>query len=181
MKNYPLKIRSKRKINEKTFLFGFDISGADFTAKAGQFVNVKINKTNYPLLRRPFSVSNISEDELFIMFDIRGEGTEMLSQKETGDEVEILGALGNGFRIEDTFDTAVFIAGGIGSAPFPFLSYALKSKEIFSFVGAGAESDLITEGLPNLQISTDDGSRGFKGNVVEHFASEYSELKNRDL
>ncbi|NOX17768.1 MAG: dihydroorotate dehydrogenase electron transfer subunit, partial [Chlorobi bacterium] len=30
-------------------------------------------------------------------------------------------------------------------------------------------------------ISTDDGSRGFKGNVVEHFASEYSELKNRDL
>jgi dihydroorotate dehydrogenase electron transfer subunit len=142
---------------------------------------VKINKSNYPLLRRPFSISNISENEMFIMFDVRGEGTELLAGKKIGEEVQILGALGNGFTIADDFETAIFIAGGIGSAPFPFLSNELKDKEIVTFVGARSEKDLIAEGLENVRISTDDGSAGFKGNVVEHFASEFSEIGGKRI
>jgi len=181
LKNFPLKIKSKKKISEKTFLIGFDISDVGFSAKAGQFVNIKINKTNYPLLRRPFSISNIEEDELFILFDVRGEGTALLSEKSTGDEIDLLGPLGNGFMIDDEFDAAVFLAGGIGSAPFPFLGNELKKKEIIAFAGARSKKDLITEGLINPQISTDDGSFGFKGNVVEHFISEFDGLRKKNI
>ncbi len=181
MKNYPLKIKSNTRINEKTFLLGFDISDGGFTAVPGQFVNVKINKTNYPLLRRPFSISDLKDEELFIMFDVRGEGTKMLAQKNIGEEVDILGPLGSGFNIKDDFDLAVIIAGGIGAAPFPFLMKSLEDKKIVSFVGARNESDLITSGILNTIVSTDDGSAGFHGNVVQSLSSEFHNYEGKKI
>ncbi len=134
----------------------------------GQFLNIKVSHTTQPLLRRPFSVCDVEGDFFYIMFNIFGEGTRLLASKQKGEKIDLLGPLGNGFNLDDDYDTAVLVAGGLGAAPFPFVSRLIKEKKkIFSFVGGRTRRDVITYGLENISIATDDGSRGFAGNVVD--------------
>jgi dihydroorotate dehydrogenase electron transfer subunit len=136
--------------------------------KPGEFLNVKVSDTIYPLLRRPFSICDVEGDFIYLMFNILGEGTKILSQKHPGDTVDILGPLGHGFQIDGDYDTAVIVAGGLGAAPFPFLTRVIGNKKnIYTFIGGRTQKDVITYGMKNILISTDDGSVGFKANVVE--------------
>jgi len=59
--------------------------------KPGQFCNIKVSETDYPLLRRPFSICEVDGNYLHFMFDVHGEGTRILSSKIIGDEIDILG------------------------------------------------------------------------------------------
>jgi len=134
----------------------------------GQFYNIKVSDSNFPLLRRPFSISDVEDDILTFMFDIHGEGTKLLSLKKKGDYIDLIGPLGNGFILNDDFDTAVIVAGGLGSAPFPlFLKKLSMGKNVISFVGGRSLNNVITWKLRNINIATDDGSAGFHGNVVQ--------------
>lgn len=134
----------------------------------GQFLNIKVSNSYYPLLRRPFSVCDVEGDYIYIMFNIYGEGTKILANKAPGDLVDILGPLGVGFNLDDDYDTAIIAAGGLGAAPFPYLTRKLKGKKkIFSYIGGRTYKDVVTFGMNNISIATDDGSLGYKGNVVE--------------
>jgi dihydroorotate dehydrogenase electron transfer subunit len=102
------------------------------------------------------------------MFNIMGEGTSILAQKSIGSEIDIIGPLGHGFNLDGNFDTAVIVAGGLGAAPFPYLTRLLnKTKKIISFIGGKSKEDVITYKFINVHVSTDDGSMEFKGNVVQ--------------
>lgn len=150
--------------------------------KPGQFLNIRVSESIFPLLRRPFSICDVDGEYIYILFNIFGEGTKILSHKKIGDNIDILGPLGNGFNPEDDFDTAIIVAGGLGSAPFPFLTRLLKKKkEIFSFVGGRTKNDVITYNFLNVLTATDDGSLGFKGNVVQLLEKNLSELKKKRL
>lgn len=150
--------------------------------KPGQFLNIRVSETVFPLLRRPFSVCDVDGDFIFIMFNIFGEGTKILSHKHKGDTIDILGPLGNGFNIDDDFETAVIVAGGLGAAPFPYLTRVLKNKfEVFSFVGGRSKNDVIIYNLLNVKTATDDGSLGYSGNVVQLFEENLSSIKNKKL
>jgi dihydroorotate dehydrogenase electron transfer subunit len=136
--------------------------------KPGQFLNIRVSENVFPLLRRPFSICDVEGDNIFLMFNIMGEGTKILARKKTGDSIDILGPLGNGFNLVGKFSTAIIVAGGLGSAPFPFVTRNLKmEKNILSFVGGRTGDDVITYGLENILTSSDDGSVGFNGNVVQ--------------
>ncbi len=136
--------------------------------KPGQFLNIRVSETMYPLLRRPFSVSDVEGDYFYLMFNIYGEGTKILARKHFGDPVDILGPLGNGFNLEGDYDTAIIVAGGLGAAPFPYVIRALEGKKnIKCFIGGRTYKDVITHGMKNVSIATDDGSMGYKGNVVD--------------
>jgi dihydroorotate dehydrogenase electron transfer subunit len=146
--------------------------------RPGEFVNVKVTETVYPLLRRPFSICDVEGDYIYLMFNIFGEGTKMLAQKKKGDTLDLLGPLGKGFSYDDDFDTAVIVAGGLGAAPFPFLTRRLKDeKKMISFIGGRTLKDVITHGLQNIHIATDDGSKGLKGNVVDLLRKNLDVLK----
>lgn len=153
------------------------------TIQPGQFLNVKVSETIFPLLRRPFSVCDVEGESLFLMFNILGEGTKLLAKKHIGDIVDILGPLGNGFNLDENFETAVIVAGGLGSAPFPYFIRKLnRTKKVKCFVGGRTSHDVIQYGMKNVSVSTDDGSIGFKGNVVnllekELAKEEYSKAK----
>lgn len=143
--------------------------------KPGQFCNIKVSETDYPLLRRPFSICEVDEEYLHFMFDVHGEGTRILADKIIGDEIDILGPLGNGFTLNGDYSTAIIIAGGIGVAPFPYLIKQLpKEKEVHSFIGGRSKENIIEYELKNLSVSTDDGSLGFHGNVIDLFKKEVS-------
>jgi len=133
----------------------------------GQFLNIRVSETTFPLLRRPFSICDVDGENIFLMFNIFGEGTKILAHKHKGDLVDILGPLGKGFNFEGNYETAIIVAGGLGAAPFPFLTRKIKNqKKILSFVGGRTKNDVITYGLENCILSSDDGSVGFNGNVV---------------
>ncbi|MEJ2617039.1 MAG: dihydroorotate dehydrogenase electron transfer subunit [Ignavibacteriaceae bacterium] len=90
------------------------------TVKPGQFLNVLVTKAYYPLLRRPFSVCDVEEDYFYLMFNIFGEGTRLLSRMHPGDLIDVLGPLGNGFNLDEDYETAVIVAGGLGTGSLGF-------------------------------------------------------------
>lgn len=174
-------VESVEKIQENIFIlkaFSPQIASA---IKPGQFCNLKVSETDFPLLRRPFSISDVDGDYISFMFNKHGEGTRILSEKRNGDVIDILAPLGNGFTYEDDYDTAVMIGGGLGAAPFPFLTRRLKNKKIVTLIGGRNEKDVTGWGLKNVFYSTDDGSIGFKGNVVELLISKMNDLKDSEI
>lgn len=175
-------IAEKIELGQNIFLFKIFCPEISNTAEPGQFVNLRINESYFPLLRRPFSVCDVSGDYIYILFSPFGEGTKQLSQKSVGDNIDTMGPLGKGFNYTADYDTAVIVAGGLGSAPFPLITRKIKSKkEIMSFVGGRTNKDVITYGMENVLTATDDGSEGFKGTVVELLAAKEDELRSKKL
>ncbi|MDX6505532.1 MAG: dihydroorotate dehydrogenase electron transfer subunit [Gaiellaceae bacterium] len=77
------------------------------------------------LLPRPMSVCLAPPGELAFLIDPVGPGTRALCQLSPGDRLGILGPLGNGFRLD--VERPLLVGGGIGVAPFPYLSERLGS------------------------------------------------------
>ena len=145
--------------------------------KPGQFLNIRVSENTFPLLRRPFSICDVEGENIFLMFNILGEGTKILSHKHKGDLIDILGPLGNGFNLEGDYKTAIIVAGGLGAAPFPYVTREIKNqKSIMSFVGGRTKQDVISYGMENLILSSDDGSIGYKGNVVQSLENNLDKI-----
>ena len=75
------------------------------------------------LLPRPMSLCFAPRGELAFLIDPIGPGTRAICAVDPGDELQVLGPLGNGFRLE--LDRPLLVGGGIGIAPLPYLSEAL--------------------------------------------------------
>jgi NAD(P)H-flavin reductase len=75
------------------------------------------------LLPRPMSLCFAPRGELAFLIDPIGPGTRAICALEPGMELQVLGPLGNGFRLE--LDRPLLVGGGIGMAPLPYLSEAL--------------------------------------------------------
>lgn len=103
-------IIDNKKISEQMYLL--EIEG-QFQGKAGQFYMIKIGE--YPLLRRPISIFEITDNSIKFLYRISGEGTELLTKKINGEEINIQGPYGNGFP--DIEGKIALVGGGIGTAP----------------------------------------------------------------
>jgi dihydroorotate dehydrogenase electron transfer subunit len=76
------------------------------------------------LLPRPMSLCLAPPGELAFLIDPIGPGTTSLASLDRGDRIGVLGPLGNGFRLE--VRRPLLVGGGIGIAPLPYLSKALR-------------------------------------------------------
>ena len=76
------------------------------------------------VLPRPMSLCQAPQGELAFLLDPVGPGTKALAELEPGDRLHVFGPLGNGFRLDVA--RPLLVGGGIGVAPFPFLSEALE-------------------------------------------------------
>lgn len=145
-------------------------------AHPGQFVMVRVSNQSLPLLRRPFGIHDRDVETLDILFQRTGLGTDILSRKEVGESLDLLGPLGHGFSCDDRTrgKTAVLIGGGRGIAPLFFLARKLDGKgtAVKVLYGGKTKADLPLiekfedRGL-SLRCSTDDGSFGHHGLVTE--------------
>ena len=96
------------------------------SVQPGQFITVRCGDFT---LRRPLSVHRVSDrGEIALLFKVAGKGTLWLSQRRTGDGIDILGPLGNGFNIEPGVKNLLLVAGGIGIAPLVFLMQHASSQ-----------------------------------------------------
>lgn len=148
-------------------------------AKAGQFIGV-FPKDKSTLLPRPISICKVREDgkALRIVYRIAGQGTREFSHLKEGDEVQILGPLGNGFPVAEGIGKRIFLmGGGIGIPPMVELAKELKklagekndNTVIQTIVGYRDEETFLSEELSKygeVYIATEDGSVGTKGNVM---------------
>jgi dihydroorotate dehydrogenase electron transfer subunit len=75
------------------------------------------------LLPRPMSVCLASRKELAFLIDPIGPGTRALCALRPGERIGVLGPLGKGFRLD--VQRPLLVGGGIGVAPFPYLSHRL--------------------------------------------------------
>jgi dihydroorotate dehydrogenase electron transfer subunit len=94
-------------------------------ARPGQFAMLQAEPSRC-FLARALSIANELEERVSFMVAPIGEGTQELCDLVPGDDVWVLGPLGNGFDLEEMTGgpgRLVIVAGGIGAAPFPlFLS-----------------------------------------------------------
>jgi len=164
----------------------FEVPAAYLAAGPGQFVMLRVDMRQDPLLGRPFSIYSVQKNgssvRCSVLYRVVGKMTDLLSGKVPGDSIFTLGPLGRGFDLSRNFDKAVLIAGGTGIAPISFLSEALRktgNPEAVLYYGAKSEQDLIgleylDAGLaaPALRICTEDCSRGEQGLVTELLARD---------
>lgn len=148
-------------------------------AVPGQFVNVKCSEGLNTLLRRPISICDVDrENNTFdIVFQIKGIGTEYLSQKVTGMEVDIIGPLGNPFTISPEYKRIAVVGGGIGIFPLLNLLKESKGDAKSAFLGFRSKDLIVLEdqfkkATDKLFISTDDGSYGYNGLITDLLEEE---------
>jgi dihydroorotate dehydrogenase electron transfer subunit len=152
-------------------------------ARPGQFIMLRVHTDTDPLLRRPISISAAGPRGIEILFKIRGSGTERMAAWPIGHTVDIIGPLGNGFMPPGPAQQICLVAGGIGVAPLIGLARWLILNRpdcaVHMLIGAGscADSDAFEPFAPEgcaLHISTDDGSRGRQGTVIDMLTADFS-------
>jgi dihydroorotate dehydrogenase electron transfer subunit len=156
-------------VADNTFLLEFHSPEIAKVAAPGQFVNIKVDRSFNPLLRRPMSICDVEGERVRVLFNVVGRGTSILARRIPNEKLDILGPLGIGFSLSNSFDTAIIVGGGLGAAPFPFLTRALQraKKKVYTFIGARSAKQLTVGGLENTCIATDDGSEGYHGTVID--------------
>lgn len=146
-------------------------------------------------LRRPFSLAGRTDGPDGVRLELIqrtvGVGTNWLAQLKAGDHVDIVGPLGNRFRLPEADEVALLVGGGVGIPPMLYLAQRLAGRKGIAFCGALTRDLLpftITDDAPpptidgidplyniaefarhgvGAVITTDDGSYGYRGFVTQ--------------
>lgn len=136
-------------------------------AKPGQFVSFYCEDKSQ-FLPRPISICEIDKMQGLLRFVYRvvGKGTKEFSNKQVGEEITMLGPLGNGFCLEGK--KVLILGGGIGIPPMLELAKQLQAQKQI-ILGYRDTIFLEKEFQPygEVYISTEDGSIGTKGTVLD--------------
>lgn len=137
--------------------------------KPGQFFMIKTLDNSF-LLPRPLSVNDVSGGRIIFLYRAQGAGTLRISTMRAGDELQLLGPLGNGFDISELQGRTAVIGGGIGIAPLLYL-IKLLGKKADAYLGFKDFSYAVGEFEKyacNTTVVTEDGSIGKKGLVTDY-------------
>lgn len=170
------RILSREEISPGIFELVLQAPQIAAAAGPGQFVDLYLNDPSR-LLPRPVSLCDFSPEDGTIRLVYRvtvrgaGSGTQLLSTYAAGDLLDVVGPLGNGFQVPEDGDICL-VGGGIGIPPMIGLGKRIASaggnviyvlgyrdSELFLAKEAAAYGALI--------LSTDDGSAGVHGTVVD--------------
>lgn len=142
-----------------------------YSAAAGQFFMLR-SWGAFPLLSRPISVHDKDGDTLSFLYEVRGEGTKLLSGLAAGEKVEIFGPLGAGFPTDEIKGKVAVVSGGIGIAPLLLTVKSLRECDISLFAGfreTSYELDAFKPYVNTIAVATDSGKEGKKGFVTQLF------------
>ena len=141
-------------------------------ARPGQFVHLRLTDLLDPLLRRPLSIAdcNAADGTLTLIYRVVGRGTVLMTKLQPGDTIDCMGPLGNGFTL--TGQRPLLVGGGMGLAPLVMLAKAFCSQPATILMGGRNEQELFWPNMyagvcPNIHITTDDGSIGYRGFTID--------------
>ena len=177
-----------RQVADETWRLRFRCPAIASKIKPGQFVMLKLNDLNDPLIGRPLAMYDLQQDEngnvtdIDVIYLVKGNLTTRLVRFHPGQQLDVWGPLGNGF-VPVTTRHLIMVAGGIGQTPF--LSLAREYLGTYDYGRNCPRADQVTfcygaqhagrlacvqdfEQLGvHTRICTDDGSAGFHGLVTE--------------
>lgn len=111
------------------------LSAPGWTCKPGQFVMLRPVHWGPDLIwPRPFSVCDVSDAGLRILFQTVGRGTQRLAGLTPGQKVTVWGPLGRWFRIDENRPNLI-LAGGVGIAPFVMLARRERTDNLSMLFG----------------------------------------------
>lgn len=166
-KKLTAKVRSQKEIAPGIYDMWMETALLD-TARPGQFIAI-YPRDKSTLLPRPISICEVKKGMLRIVYRVQGKGTGEFSAYVPGENIEILGNLGNGFPMEKAEGKrALLLGGGIGIPPLLELAKRLPSN---TTVAAGYRDSrfFLKEDIEKYALffgASEDGSAGTKGNVL---------------
>ncbi len=169
----------REEVGTQTWILWFEVPELAESIQPGEFLMIGVHPpTALAFLKRPFSVCDAADGRIAFMVRAYGLGTAQMARLRIGDEFELLGPLGCGFRLEPGGARVVMIAGGVGLAPFYLLARQLKALPRPSetvLVYGERTREALTRGVSSFPffdrvvLHTDDGSAGEAGSVLEGF------------
>ena len=182
-----MKIQTKAELLEKIKLkddiYHFKVKAPEIVkdANPGNFIEIRVSNSTAPFLRRPISIYNMDKDLgiLEFIFQLKGEGTKILSLKKVGEEIDIIGPLGFGTFKYEKYKNMAIIGGGIGVFPLYELSKCAKNegKNVYTYLGFRSKEFVVLENefknvSNELTITTDDGTYGKKGFAINFLKND---------
>lgn len=170
------KLLQKEKLSEGIYKFSVKAPEVAKEARPGQFLEIRVIENITPLLRRPISIYNVNKEEGIVefIFQVKGQGTDLLSKREVGEEIDIVGPLGYGVFKYEQYKNIAIIGGGIGTFPLYELAKNAKKdeKEVNIYLGFRNKDFVVLENefknvSNKLTITTDDGSYANKGFAID--------------
>jgi len=147
----------------------------------GQFVSIKCGEG--PLFRRPFSMASAKNGRIDLIYRVFGKGTLWLSNRKTGNKLDVMGPLGRGFDKEAS-SSPILVAGGSGIASLSCLAQKLKPGILF--YGTKTAKEIICLDYFSgwkIKLATEDGTAGSTGLVTDilsgFLASKKKQLPGR--
>ena len=170
MKNSIFEIVSNRPLTSTVFEMVLKGDTSPITA-SGQFVNIALEGL---YLRRPISVCDIRGDELVLIYKVVGKGTEQMSRMSSGEKLDLLTGLGNGYDLSLSGERPLMLGGGVGVPPMYMAARLLREmgKEVSVILGFNTKDEIFYEeefkalGC-KVYVATADGSYGTKGFVTD--------------
>jgi len=173
LKQVSASIISNSEVMPGVYLIWLESPQVASEAKPGQFVMVRCGEGSEHLLRRPFSIHRLDNNKLALLFTVVGKGTHWLAQCRAGNNMDLLGPLGNGYSIQPDWHNLLFLAGGIGIAPLCFLAEKALNQgcSVRLLLGASTATQLYPRHLlpaeAELIITTEDGTAGREGLITD--------------
>ncbi len=140
MRRIHSKVLANRKIAPLQYSLILEAPTIAREIRPGQFLHIRCSDTLDPLLRRPFSIHRLGRRTVEILYKVVGRGSEILSKRKTGEYIDVIGPLGNGFDLRQITNRAastgkrtplagrhqpqiaILVAGGMGVAPLVALA-----------------------------------------------------------
>lgn len=180
-------VKENYRIHSNYSLLKLTLDGEIPEILPGQFVHVRVDNSPGTFLRRPISVHYIDrqKNELWLLIQLVGAGTHSLAKSRSGDLIDLVYPLGNGFTMpeeiftsKDTNKKLLLIGGGAGVSPLLYLGshlFSLNYKPLF-LLGARSQNDLLQidefRKFGTVYLTTEDGSYAEKGFVTNHSVLE---------
>lgn len=163
-------IKSNKKLTDSIFEMVLIGDTTSITAP-GQFINIKLDGF---YLRRPISICDYDDASITIIYKVVGSGTEVMSKMNSGEKLDVLCGLGNGFDTTKALDKPVLIGGGVGVPPMYNLCKKLiaEGKKVTVILGFNKQDEIFYEDEfkklgADVKVTTVDGSYGIKGFVTD--------------
>lgn len=178
-----LTILEHREIAENMMWLAFS-APQDLRYTPGQFLHIRVTDGVDHLLRRPISLCYVQGEggaksqAIAVAYRVGGKGTELLRKKKVGEELDVLGPLGNGFTLHEGDRHALLVGGGIGVPPMVELAEQLTQQgtKVTSIIGfQSANVAILREELSRygeVLVATNDGSLGLQGFVTDYMTEE---------
>lgn len=179
MRDERCRVASHAPLSGGYWALELEAPGIAVSARPGQFVHVRVPGLGEASLRRPFSLYGAGGGRVRILYKTVGRGTSGMNRLVPGDELQVIGPLGNGFPLEPAGEP-LLVAGGYGVAPLAFLASRLPCRGVALVGGRTAADVLACEAFEAcgwaVRVATQDGSLGERGLVTALLDRELARL-----